>query len=55
MSNVLDRTLRGVFAGRRVFLTGHTGFEGSWPARWRAELGAALCLEQVCEYMSDAS
>jgi CDP-glucose 4,6-dehydratase len=26
--------------GRRVFLTGHTGFKGSWLARWLVRLGA---------------
>jgi len=28
--------------GRRVFLTGHTGFKGSWLAFWLLELGAEL-------------
>ncbi|MFN9931450.1 MAG: CDP-glucose 4,6-dehydratase, partial [Cyanobacteriota bacterium] len=26
--------------GRRVLLTGHTGFKGSWLALWLLELGA---------------
>lgn len=34
--------------GRRVFLTGHTGFKGSWLALWLARLGA-----QVCGYALD--
>ncbi len=29
--------------GRRVFLTGHTGFKGSWLTFWLAELGAEVC------------
>ena len=28
--------------GRRVFLTGHTGFKGSWLALWLQELGAEV-------------
>jgi CDP-glucose 4,6-dehydratase len=29
-----------VWQGRRVFLTGHTGFKGGWMALWLAKLGA---------------
>lgn len=28
--------------GRRVFLTGHTGFKGSWLALWLAQMGAEV-------------
>lgn len=30
----------GFWKGRRVFLTGHTGFKGSWLAMWLAQMGA---------------
>lgn len=30
------------WAGRRVLLTGHTGFKGAWLAFWLAELGAEV-------------
>lgn len=30
------------WAGRRVFLTGHTGFKGGWLALWLAHLGAEV-------------
>ena len=30
------------WAGRRVLLTGHTGFKGSWAALWLARLGARV-------------
>lgn len=30
------------WAGRRVFLTGHTGFKGSWLAIWLARMGAQV-------------
>jgi CDP-glucose 4,6-dehydratase len=29
--------------GRRVFLTGHTGFKGSWLSIWLEQLGAEVC------------
>ena len=31
------------WAGRRVLLTGHTGFKGSWLSLWLTELGADVC------------
>lgn len=32
----------GVYEGKKVFLTGHTGFKGSWLSLWLAELGARV-------------
>ncbi|MGL4409572.1 MAG: CDP-glucose 4,6-dehydratase [Zoogloea sp.] len=32
----------GFWAGRRVFLTGHTGFKGSWLALWLHQMGAEV-------------
>jgi CDP-glucose 4,6-dehydratase len=29
-----------VYAGKKVFITGHTGFKGSWLSAWLLELGA---------------
>jgi len=34
--------LRAAYAGRRVLLTGHTGFKGGWLALWLHELGAVV-------------
>ena len=31
-----------IYAGKSVFLTGHTGFKGSWLALWLAHLGAKV-------------
>ncbi len=32
-----------VHKGKRVFITGHTGFKGSWLAFWLMKLGASVC------------
>lgn len=37
MNGVVDPAF---WAGRRVFLTGHTGFKGSWTALWLQKMGA---------------
>jgi CDP-glucose 4,6-dehydratase len=33
---------RAFWEGRRVFITGHTGFQGSWLSLWLADLGAEV-------------
>lgn len=40
MEKVNDHLL--VFKGKRVLVTGHTGFKGSWIALWLSELGAEV-------------
>jgi CDP-glucose 4,6-dehydratase len=32
-----------VYSGKKVLLTGHTGFKGSWLAFWLTQLGAEVC------------
>jgi CDP-glucose 4,6-dehydratase len=31
------------WTGKRVFLTGHTGFKGGWLALWLSRMGATIC------------
>ena len=31
-----------IFKGKKVFLTGHTGFKGSWLLAWLHKLGADI-------------
>ena len=35
-------TFHDVFKGRKVLVTGHTGFKGSWLTQWLLELGAEV-------------
>ena len=42
MSDPLSPPLAPAFAGRSVFLTGHTGFKGSWLAVWLHRWGAKV-------------
>ncbi len=34
------RPFEGIYTGKRVLVTGHTGFKGSWLSTWLLELGA---------------
>lgn len=36
------RLFKGIYEGKKVLLTGHTGFKGSWMSLWLNELGAEL-------------
>ena len=38
----MSSQLQEVFQGRRVLVTGHTGFKGSWLSLWLHELGAEV-------------
>ena len=42
LENLVKRnsTFGGVFQGKRVLVTGHTGFKGSWLCEWLLSLGA---------------
>lgn len=32
-----------IYRGKRVLVTGHSGFKGSWLTMWLGRLGAELC------------
>ncbi|MEQ8822376.1 MAG: CDP-glucose 4,6-dehydratase [Sumerlaeia bacterium] len=36
------KDFKTTYAGQSVFLTGHTGFKGSWMALWLSQLGASV-------------
>jgi CDP-glucose 4,6-dehydratase len=38
----MSRPFGGIFSGRRVLVTGHTGFKGSWLSLWLSALGARV-------------
>jgi CDP-glucose 4,6-dehydratase len=42
MAMSTPRAIEAAFAARSVFMTGHTGFKGSWLALWLARLGAKV-------------
>lgn len=41
-SMVLNDLFQGFYQGRRILLTGHTGFKGSWLAFWLRAMGAEV-------------
>jgi len=41
-SLALNNLFGGTYAGRRVLVTGHTGFKGSWLCLWLSALGARV-------------
>ena len=42
MEGLVTDELRNTFAGKRVLVTGHTGFKGSWLCLWLSELNAEV-------------
>src|SRR5450830_284600 len=42
MQPEMNQLFDGYYSGRRVFVTGHTGFKGSWLTQWLLLLGAEV-------------
>ncbi len=42
MENLVKENLQQFYSGRKIFLTGHTGFKGSWLAAWLFSMGASV-------------
>ena len=42
MEALVRDCFRGVFCGRKVLVTGNTGFKGSWLSLWLSALGAEV-------------
>jgi CDP-glucose 4,6-dehydratase len=40
MEGVVSMPFANAYLGKQIFLTGHTGFKGSWLAEWLLQLGA---------------
>jgi CDP-glucose 4,6-dehydratase len=42
MENLVIMNLRATYQGKKVFLTGHTGFKGAWLLQWLQLMGAEV-------------
>lgn len=42
MENLVNMELQSAYQGKKVFLTGHTGFKGAWLLQWLHLLGAQV-------------
>ncbi|MEI8341639.1 MAG: GDP-mannose 4,6-dehydratase, partial [Verrucomicrobiota bacterium] len=42
LNSSTSQPFSGIYAGKSVFVTGHTGFKGSWLCEWLLRLGARV-------------
>ncbi|MBK5191134.1 MAG: hypothetical protein JJE19_06545 [Methanosarcinales archaeon] len=38
----MNNYFQGAYKGKRILITGHTGFKGSWLSLWLKEIGADI-------------
>jgi CDP-glucose 4,6-dehydratase len=50
---VVSNNFNGIFNGKTVLITGHTGFKGSWLSIWLKELGANVIGYALDPYTND--
>jgi CDP-glucose 4,6-dehydratase len=43
LAHLRSMMFESIYKDRRVFVTGHTGFKGSWLCMWLEKLGASVC------------
>jgi CDP-glucose 4,6-dehydratase len=41
-SGAVEAVVKKIWTGRRVYVTGHTGFKGGWLCMWLAQMGATV-------------
>ncbi len=40
---MIEVNLQNFYSGKKIFLTGHTGFKGAWLSMWLSMMGAKVC------------
>ena len=52
MENLVIKSILEQFSGKKVFVTGHTGFKGSWLLLWLQQMGAVVQGYSLSPYYS---
>lgn len=42
MNKTMDKLFNNIYKGKKILITGHTGFKGSWLSLWLSKLGAQV-------------
>ena len=46
----MENTFEDFYKGKRILITGHTGFKGSWLSIWLHEMGAEVIGVSLAPY-----